>query len=178
MKINLMILLGLVILTGIWTLWSNRENRNVTQNTTLGAAPIFNYTTINGHQGSLSDYEGKVVLVHFWASWCAPCIVEFPSLVDLAHTTKEDLIVLAISTDNKKSDITKFLKKINRDLPSNFHIIQDSDKSITEGMYKTIKLPETFAITPSQQIFEKITGPEENWNSQLWYNKIRRYGGA
>ena len=48
----------------------------------------FTLTTIDGDRVSLSDYEGKVVLVNFWATWCGPCVIETPALVRMYHKYK------------------------------------------------------------------------------------------
>jgi thiol-disulfide isomerase/thioredoxin len=50
------------------------------------AAPEFELRDINNQPHRLSDYQGKVVLVNFWASWCIPCVMEMPGMQRLADT--------------------------------------------------------------------------------------------
>ena len=65
-------------------------------------APDFQLSTVKGEHIRLADLRGSVVVVHFWASWCAPCIKELP-LVDsfYRHLKDRGLVVLAIDTDEK-----------------------------------------------------------------------------
>lgn len=186
MKINLLILLALVLLGGGMT-YVTQNNLRPSENTPQNAqhqdilellaqasfeAPDFEYQDINGRAGALSSHRGKIVLLHFWASWCAPCLVEFPDLVGLAKETGQELIILAVSTDNDKSDIEKFLNKTKVRLPENFIIIHDENKEITQDLYQTLKLPESYLIGTNGYLLQKIIGPQENWNTDVWKNKI------
>jgi len=183
MKINLIILGIIIALSAAWGLYSTQRPpqfstplpQNMTE-TNYTTAPDFTYTTIEEKTGRLSDHQGKVVLLHFWASWCAPCIVEFPEIIELAQSQSENLIILAVSTDDNQSDIQKFLKRLKKKIPANMVIIQDGDKSIAQDLYQTIKLPETYLITPDRKIAKKIVGPQDNWLGDEWREKIVNLG--
>jgi peroxiredoxin len=70
------------------------------------AAPDFTLTDITGKKHKLSDYRGKDVLIVFWATWCRPCHMEIPHLIELRKTASEDnLAMLAIS--NEKPELVK-----------------------------------------------------------------------
>lgn len=70
------------------------------------AAPDFTLTDITGKKHKLSDYRGKDVLIVFWATWCRPCHMEIPHLIELRKTASEnDLAILAIS--NERPDLVK-----------------------------------------------------------------------
>ncbi len=56
----------------------------------------------------LANYRGKVVLLNFWATWCAPCIVEIPSLLQLHHD-QPNLAILAVSIDEDPRCIPRFI---------------------------------------------------------------------
>lgn len=63
-------------------------------------APDVEFTELGGAPARLSDFRGRVVLVNLWATWCAPCVKEMPSLVKLQETIgTRDFVVLALSSD-------------------------------------------------------------------------------
>lgn len=75
-------------------------------------AKNFTLKTFTGETVSLSDHQGKVVLLDFWASWCTPCREEMPYL-DLLQKTygREGFVVLAINIDNQPKNALEFLKR-------------------------------------------------------------------
>ncbi len=88
----------------------------------VGAAPFpFNTSDLSGRAFSLDDYKGRVVLLDFWATWCGPCIGELPEtrvVYDKYHAQGFD--VVGISLDEKRDDLTAFLKKENLSWPQVF----------------------------------------------------------
>ena len=174
MKINLILLTFCLFGIFLWTSLSNNQSPpNVDGDYLFASAKNFEYVTINGRKGELIDEKGNVVLLHFWATWCAPCLEEFPDLIKLARNNPKKLKILGVSSDLSEADIDKFLKKLDLNLPDNFALIWDEKQKITKTLYGTKKLPESFLISPSLKIREKITGPQENWASETWNRKIQ-----
>ena len=65
------------------------------------AAPAFSFQDIKGNKHSLSDYKGKNILLVFWATWCGPCIIEVPHLIELRSKFSEnELAILAVSNED------------------------------------------------------------------------------
>lgn len=63
-------------------------------------APSFTLQDLNGDSHSLSKFKGKVILINFWATWCAPCLKEFPHFQTLLKRyEKQGFVILAINTD-------------------------------------------------------------------------------
>lgn len=62
-------------------------------------APDFTLRNMDGELVSLSDFNGKVVILNFWATWCAPCREEIPGFIELQTKYDRDLVILGISVD-------------------------------------------------------------------------------
>src|SRR5216684_3763008 len=66
-------------------------------------APSFNVTTDSGREITPQDFGGKLLVVNFWASWCAPCVQEAPSLEAFQHVLgPEGVVVLGVSIDTSQ----------------------------------------------------------------------------
>ena len=140
---------------------------------TYGAAPDFEFTDLKGNTSRLSDFQGKVVVLNFWASWCAPCVVEFPQLLNLANTFPDELVLLAISLDEDQAAMMRFLEKMDDINQDNVIIARDPDKRISLDLFQTVKLPETFLIRPDGEIIDKIIGASVVFDSPGMKARIR-----
>ena len=77
-------------------------------------APELTMPDINGKQVSLSSFRGKYVLVDFWASWCGPCRIENPNVVDAYNRFKgKNFTILGVSLDKEKGDWMNAIQKDN-----------------------------------------------------------------
>lgn len=76
-------------------------------------APDFQAETLDGKKVSLSDYQGKVLILDFWATWCGPCLAELPYFQELVNLYKNDPSVafLTISQDRSKDVVRKFIEQ-------------------------------------------------------------------
>lgn len=112
---------------------------------------------------SLYQIPTKITIVHFWASWCSPCIEEFPSLVRLAKDFTEHLSILAISLDESEAEYTAFLKSLNIQSTKNFLLLRDTDSSYADQI-GTEKLPESYILDQNKKLIRKVPSAE-NWDS-------------
>jgi len=106
---------------------------------------------------TLRDLHGKVVVLNFWATWCAPCVEEMPSLVQLQQRFKDKgLSVVGVSIDVDGDAYQKFLK----DYKIDFVTVRDPDQK-TSSLYGTFKWPETYIIDRDGIVRRKFIGPVE-----------------
>jgi len=126
--------------------------------------PDFSVTGLDGKEISIQDFRGKLLLVNIWATWCAPCLKEFPSMIRLIQKFDKDLVVLAVSYDRHREDIEAFVKAFGG-VPPNFHIAWDKEKKTTQ-IFGTDVLPETYIISRDGKLIRKIAG-EATWDEPM-----------
>jgi thiol-disulfide isomerase/thioredoxin len=124
--------------------------------------PDFSFPDLSGNQVKLSDFKGRPVIVNLWASWCAPCVKEFPSLKGLVEHYKGKMVVLAISHDRTKDDLESFINAFGS-VPKDFVIVWDKERKSGE-MLGTDQLPETYILNSDLKLVRKVVG-EQVWDS-------------
>ena len=77
----------------------------------------------------LRQYNGKIVYVDFWASWCTPCRASFPFMQKMVEEHGDSLVIAAINVDKNRSDAELFLEQFE----INFDIVYDPDGSLAES---------------------------------------------
>ncbi|HXR40069.1 MAG TPA: TlpA disulfide reductase family protein [Terracidiphilus sp.] len=112
----------------------------------------------------LADYRGKIVLLNFWATWCAPCIQEMPGLQQL-HRDRPDLAILAVSVDEDEDAYKRFLLQRHVDLIT----VRDPSESAAK-LYHSEGWPETYIIDRKGIIRRKLVG-DPDWSNP----EIRAY---
>lgn len=144
-------LLGLIIFTSCKSEISKDLNSK-SQNVAHG----FELTNLNGNKKfSLSDFNGKPVVLNFWATWCSPCREEMPFLQETWTEYKDDGIVfIGINVMDDPSNASEFLSSLNIDY------LNLSDKSgSVSGKYGVVALPATFFIDKKGNIHKQNYGP-------------------
>ncbi len=122
-------------------------------------AANFNLENTKGTSVSLSDYNGKFVLLNFWATWCAPCRKEMPAMDNLhKEFNGESLEVVGVHVGPSLAGIKKFLEVV----PVSFTILVDKDMSLAN--WGVQGLPTTFLVNPEGKLVYKAVG-EREWDS-------------
>jgi thiol-disulfide isomerase/thioredoxin len=102
----------------------------------------------------LTQYQGKVVYLDFWASWCKPCRRSFPWMDAMQKKYAADgLVVVAVDVDEDQADAERFLKQV----PAGFTIVKDPQGGLAEqfGVYG---MPSSFIIGRDGQVAKKHQG--------------------
>lgn len=130
-------------------------------------APDFELPALDGGTVRLSQLRGKIVFLNFWATWCAPCREEMPSMERLNRELNDpELVMLAVSVDEGgEAAVREFLA----DLPHSYRVLLDASTATrrlgtrTGASYGITGVPETFLIDRNGYIVEHIVGPR-NWS--------------
>ncbi len=124
------------------------------QQTKIEAAPAMTLKDIDGREVSLSDYEGQVVLLNFWATWCGPCKIEMPWFVEFQRKYKDQgFTVLAVSLDEELDGVKPFAEEYKL----NFPVLLGSDE-VADKFGGIVALPTTMIIDKQGRIVNRHTG--------------------
>ena len=122
--------------------------------------PDFELERMDGTTFKLSELTGKILVINFWASWCNPCVEEFPSMIKLVDRYHSGLTVVAVATDDDRKDIEAFLKVYHLPKPG-FEVVWDKKKTVMNS-YGIEKVPESFLVGKDFKLIRKVLGIE-NW---------------
>jgi len=124
-------------------------------------APAFSLMDLEGASHSLHEYQGKVVFLNFWATWCGPCKVEMPAMEALYRDFRaQGLEILAVSVDQQGAAVTRPFKEA---MGLSFPILHDSTYQV--GLtYGARTLPMTYVIDRRGIIRQRVFGARD-WNS-------------
>ncbi|MCI5048945.1 MAG: redoxin family protein [Rickettsiales bacterium] len=109
----------------------------------------------------LSDYRGQYVLLNFWATWCGPCVKEFPRLLEFAADNSEDLQLITLSLDKTPRLAKTFIDALQgsdeSSLENAFHS-WDEGGTIGNEIFQTYRLPESILIDREGRMVKKYVG--------------------
>lgn len=122
----------------------------------VGPAPDFTLATLAGDSLRLSDLRGQVVLLNFWATWCAPCVEEIPEFVDLYRELHpEGLAIVGVAIDEQGPElVAPFAERFN----INYPVALDPGGIVADAYGGVFALPTTYVIDPAGQIIDRVIG--------------------
>ncbi len=103
---------------------------------------------------NIQDYEGKVVVLDFWASWCVPCRRSFPWLNEMhAKYGSDGLVIIGVNLDQERSEAEAFLQEF----PAQFQIHFDESKELATE-YEVVAMPSSYLLGPDGEILRRHYG--------------------
>jgi cytochrome c biogenesis protein CcmG, thiol:disulfide interchange protein DsbE len=170
----LIIVIAIIVVARFVTVYNEQRHLRAMVN---GDKPVpdFTWRDFDSNIHTLKELSGKVVVLHFWASWCGPCRTEFPALLMAAQILEKDAVFLAISGDEDDMPARKFVaaaKSATGVRPDNVLYGFDPMKTVIFDVFQTTAFPETIIID-SQGIMRKKLAGAQQWSSPEIINYIR-----
>jgi thiol-disulfide isomerase/thioredoxin len=134
-------------------------------------APTAPFADADGQDVTLADFEGKPLLLNIWATWCAPCKAEMPTLDTLARLEKDRMAVIAVSQDLEgRTPVLAFFKETK---VQNLVPYTDADNAILAAFNNAIALPTTILYDSAGKEVWRIAGGVE-WDDTEMAKLLRQ----
>jgi cytochrome c biogenesis protein CcmG/thiol:disulfide interchange protein DsbE len=157
-KTDRLLVLLLCILSGalVFSIYAGIHERVVVEGDT---SPDFTLTADTGQTVSIPHFQGKLLVLNFFATWCAPCIEEVPSLSQFAQQyADKGVVVLSVSVDQNDQAYRSFLAKYR----PNFLTVRERN---LHERFGTFMYPETYLISADGKVIRKIAASAD-WSGQ------------
>ncbi|MBI4412240.1 MAG: TlpA family protein disulfide reductase [Deltaproteobacteria bacterium] len=166
---SLFLLIALLAVIGTWSYF--QQGTNGGDYSLVGKeAPDFSLKDEKGNTVRLSGLRGKVVLLHFWATWCPPCVEEIPSLDKMVKKfDPAKFMLLPVSVDEEGADAIKaFRKRVSFSFSAGLN-----PKADVADLYGVYRLPESLLIDQNGKVVKRIGGPQD-WEHPRWEEMINK----
>ena len=131
-------------------------------------APGFDLQDMQGISHQLKSYEGKTVIVNFWAVWCAPCRKEIPAMNQaLAILKDENIVILGINVGDSQEAIEDF----SEDYPMEFTVLMDKNGLVSQH-WQVTGFPTTYIVNQQGQVVHRFVGGRE-WDEEAMLGSVR-----
>lgn len=133
-------------------------------------APDFRVVTDNGRTLTRSDFGGKLLVLHFWATWCGGCVEEIPSLeVFQREYGPQGVVVLGVSVDANEKLYRRFMDQFK----VSYATSRDPSWDIAAS-YGTFQLPESYIIDSSGKVVQKVIAAQ-NWQNPDFVQSLKKF---
>ena len=110
---------------------------------------------LNQNKVNLTSFEGKKIVINYWATWCAPCLREIPELIRLDENN-ENVLVFGVNFDKpKESEVLKEIEKMGITFP-----VYQVDPYLNLGIPRPKVLPTTILVNPAGDVSDVLVGPQ------------------
>lgn len=162
------VFVGAIVLLAValvWVVSGTLQDRVVNAGDT---APDFKIVGNDGRTYTRADFGGKVLVLNFWASWCAPCVQEAPSLQAFGEEMRRNgVVVLGVSIDTNEKRYKQFLDRFHVTFPT----ARDPEANLSSS-YGTFQIPETYVIDRTGKVREKIIS-NQNWMDPAFVGRVK-----
>jgi thiol-disulfide isomerase/thioredoxin len=124
-----------------------------------------NWTRFDGPVQKLKDFQGKVVILDFWATYCPPCIEEIPHLKELKKTYGDDLVLIGLHVggEEDRPKVPEFVERLKIDYP-----LATPEDSLTQFIFgQESAIPQTAIFDRSGKLVKKIVGFNQEIKAEL-----------
>ena len=131
------------------------------------------WTDYQGQSVDLRDYEGKVVLINFWATWCGPCRYEIPALVEMSNEyDPEQVAIIGISLDQGPTErVLPLIGEFVERLAINYPVVHDSQQELLRAFYKKnlarVGVPLTVVFDRAGRVYKTHVGVPRDRSGRL-----------
>ncbi len=134
--------------------------------------PNFTFTDLEGNEvrASVLKEETPLLVIHFWGTWCPPCIPEFPEFIQLTQKMASEKRVkfLVVAVNDQVEAVEKFLKK-TPGIKDNVILAVDPE-SKGMNLFGTVKVPETHVYLQGKSV-KRWLGPQK-WQNNYYFKYI------
>ena len=154
-----LLLVGALFLAGYFVIPASKSSVSETNQAGTAEAGFygqyaFSLPTIDGKPLKLADYQGQVTLVNFWATWCGPCRIETPALVQMQRKYGDrGFAVIGVAVQSAEQDVKEFVQEFS--VPYAVGIDADSEVSVR---YRLFAVPTSFLFSPEGKLIHTFTG--------------------
>lgn len=161
-KLGIVLLIALVLLIAGAALYMGSKSGGDVAADGSKRAPTFQLPRANGEILDLAKWKDEIVIVHFWAAWCPPCIPEIPEILDAAKKLPKDKTGRAIhwvlvSQDPNWEKAHSIVKE--ETLPENVSLVLDSEAKVSD-LFGSYQFPETYLINRDGGLSAKWIGAQ------------------
>lgn len=181
MFVRIAAILYVIAITVLYTFWQKKslESQLVPASqaqAVLAKMPSAVFETLDGKEFRLDDLGPQgLTIVHYWATWCAPCEAELPELLKFVDRFKGkpgvNFLLVAVNDDLMK--VKKQLKSLTipKDLPVTW--LMDNG-NVHKNVFGTIRVPETFVFSSDKTTLKKYVGPQQ-WNNTMFFQTFDEF---
>lgn len=123
-------------------------------------APNFILKDISGRTVALEDYNGKIIVVDFWATWCPPCRRSIPELIRLQDTYRDEgVVILGVSVDDPAKADDRYLRSFKEKYRMNYVVLRGNNDVLNDYFgNERLGIPTLFVINREGKIVERHNG--------------------